>query len=184
MTVANLFTSIRIILTPIFLIYVINDQVFLAFFVFVLAGLTDALDGIIARLCNQKSKVGAILDPLADKLLVITAYVTIPIKRHTIPAWLSAIVISRDVLILLGVLILFLNSIKFEIKPSCVSKITTCFQISTVLSALLSERFLFFKELNSYLHVLTAVFTISSGLHYMGYWFRLISENNNTKKIN
>jgi len=178
MTVANLFTSIRIILTPIFLIYVVNDHVFLAFFVFVIAGLTDALDGIVARLYNQKSRIGAILDPLADKLLVITAYVTIPIKRHTIPAWLSTIVISRDVLILLGVLILFLNSVKFEIRPSCVSKITTCFQISTVLSALLSERCVFFEDIGPYLHMLTAVFTISSGLHYMGYWFRIISGNN------
>ncbi len=178
MTVANLFTSIRIILTPIFLIYVINNEIFLAFFVFVIAGLTDALDGIIARFCNQKSKIGAILDPLADKLLVITAYVTIPIKRHTIPAWLSAVVISRDVLILLGTLILFLNSIKFEIKPSCISKITTCFQICTVLSALLSERYAFFKDINPYLHIFTAVFTISSGLHYMWYWFNIINENN------
>jgi len=178
MTIPNLFTAIRVILTPVFLIYVITDRIFLSLIVFIIAGITDALDGIIARLFNQKSKIGAILDPLADKLLLMSAYVAIPIKRHTIPEWLSAIVISRDVLILLGVLILFLNSIKFEIKPSLISKMNTCLQVITVLSALLSERVLFFKEIGEYLHITTASFTIASGLHYMGYWFRLIGENN------
>ncbi len=177
MTVPNLLTSIRIILTPIFLIYIITDQVFLAFSVLVIAGLTDALDGFIARWYRQKSKIGAILDPLADKLLIITAYVAIPIKRHTIPPWLSAIVISRDILILLGVLILFLNSIRFEVKPSLVSKINTFFQIITVLSALLSERSPLFKDIGGYLYFLTATFTIISGLHYMAFWFRLMGEN-------
>ncbi len=182
MTIPNLFTAIRIILTPVFLVYVITDRIFLSLIVFIIAGITDALDGITARLFNQKSRIGAILDPLADKLLLMSAYVAIPIKRHTIPEWLSAIVISRDVLILLGVLILFLNSIKFEIRPSLISKMTTCFQIATVLFALLSERFIFFRDTGEYIHLVTAFFTIASGLHYMGYWFRLIGENNRQKQ--
>ncbi len=174
MTVPNLLTSIRIIFTPIFLIYIINDQITLALVVFLIAGITDALDGFIARVYHQDSKIGAILDPLADKLLVITAFITLPIKRHTIPAWLSAVVISRDILILLGVLILFLNSIKFEVRPSIISKITTCFQLITVISALLSEKIIFFMEIGPYLHLITGVFTTISGLHYMAFWFRLM----------
>jgi len=177
MTVPNLLTSIRIILTPIFFIYLINDQLMSALVVFGIAGFTDGLDGLIARIYHQKSKIGAILDPLADKLLVITAFVILPIKRHTIPAWLSVIVISRDILILLGVLILFLNSIKFEVKPSIISKITTCLQFITVSFALLSEKIIFFVNISPYLYMLTAVFTISSGLHYMARWFQLMGEN-------
>ena len=146
-----------------------------ALYVFIIAGLTDAFDGLVARIWNQKSGIGAILDPLADKFLIITAFITLPIKRHTIPAWLSTIVISRDILILLGVLILFLNSIKFQVKPSITSKLTTCFQLVTVVSALLSEKIIFFMDIGPYLHIITAMLTVISGLQYMALWFRLLN---------
>lgn len=177
MTVPNLLTSIRIILTPIFFIYVIDGQLLFALFVFIIAGLTDAFDGLVARVWGQKSRMGAILDPLADKLLIITAFIILPIKTHSIPVWLSVIVISRDILILLGVLILFLNSIKFEVRPSIISKITTCFQLITVILALLAEKMAFCIDIGMYLHILTGLVTIISGLHYMAFWFRLLGEN-------
>ncbi len=177
MTIPNLLTCIRIILAPIFFIYVIEGEIMFALCVFIIAGLTDAFDGLVARIWDQKSSMGAILDPLADKLLIITAFVTLPIKRHTIPAWLSAIVISRDIFILLGVLILFLSSIRFEVRPSVISKITTCLQLITVISALLGEEITFFIRIGVYLHVLTGAVTVISGLHYMAFWFGLFGED-------
>ena len=108
MTIPNLITSIRIILVPVFIIYIINDDFYSALVVFILAGLSDGADGLIARLFDQKSKLGAFLDPLADKFLLATAFVILSLRAF-IPSWLTVLVISRDVLILVGVLLLTSN---------------------------------------------------------------------------
>jgi len=175
MTVPNLITSIRIILTPIFIIYLINDEVLPALFIFLLAGISDAADGLIARLFNQKSKLGAFLDPLADKILLISAFVVLSAKNYVYP-WLTVVVISRDVLILLGVLILYLNSQDFTVKPSMFSKTTTCFQLATVFAVLSSGHVPLLIRFKDYLFWATALLTVFSGLHYMRHWFRMMGE--------
>ena len=175
MTVPNLITSIRIILTPIFIIYLIHGRVQSALVVFILAGLTDGVDGFVARVFNQKSKLGAYLDPLADKILLIAAFVVLPIL-HMIPPWLSVVVISRDVLILLGVLILFLNKASVTIKPSMVSKVTTCLQLCSVFFVLSLGYFSQVAHLVTYVFWVTGLFTVTSGLLYMRYWFRAVGE--------
>ena len=181
MTVPNFITSIRIILTPIFIIFLINGESLPALILFVLAGLSDAADGLIARLFNQKSKLGAFLDPLADKILLVSAFVMLAVKDH-VPPWLTVIVISRDVLILLGVLILFLNSEDFTLKPSILSKTTTCLQLATVFAVLSTNHFstLFpiptLHRFSDYLFWATGLLTIVSGLHYMSHWFRMMGE--------
>jgi len=175
MTIPNLITSIRIILTPVFIIYLINDEFQLALILFIVAGLSDAADGLIARLFNQKSKLGAFLDPLADKILLISAFVFLSVKGYVYP-WLTVIVISRDVLILLGVLILFLNSQDFIVKPSILSKITTCLQLITVFVVLSADRFLPLLQISDYLFWATGLSTVASGLHYMHHWFRMMGE--------
>ncbi len=175
MTVPNLITSIRILLTPIFIIYLINDNIFSALLLFILAGVSDALDGFIARVFNQKSRLGAILDPLADKILLTSAFVVLPLKGYFDP-WLSVIVISRDILIMLGVLILFLNSQKFFIKPTFISKITTFLQLMTVFFVLLSEHLGTFQQMKAPMFWATGLLTIISGLHYMRHWFGIMGE--------
>ena len=173
MTVPNLITSLRIILTPIFIIYLLNNEPVPALVLFILAGISDAADGLIARLFNQKSELGAFLDPLADKILLTSAFVVLSVKGYVYP-WLTVIVISRDVLILLGVLILFLNSRKFKLKPSIISKMTTCLQLATVFIVLSEAHFPLFVQIRDWLFWATGILSIISGLHYMHHWFRIM----------
>ncbi len=175
MTVPNFVSIIRIILTPIFIIYLINGEFLSALVVFILAGLSDAADGLIARLFNQKSKIGGYLDPLADKILLIAAFIVLSVMQ-LVPSWLTVVVISRDILILLGVLILFLNKTDFSIRPSILSKITTCLQLGSVFLVLSKDHFPFFLELSNPIFWITGFFTITSGLLYIRYWFRTIGE--------
>lgn len=175
MTVPNLITAIRIVLAPIFIIYLINDQFLPGLVVFVICGVSDGLDGLIARLFNQKSRLGSYLDPLADKLILVSAFVTLAI-RGFLPAWLTVMVISRDVMILLGVFVLFLNGLKFSIKPFFSSKITTCLQFITVIVVLSKDYFPFYLEYFLYFFYATAIFTIISGLRYMHFGFKLMGE--------
>jgi len=176
MTIPNLITSLRIILTPIFIIYLINERFLSALVVFVLAGLSDSVDGLIARLFNQKSRLGTFLDPLADKILLVAAFITLAIMDR-IPPWLSVIVISRDVLILLGALILFLNNSDLTIRPSLLSKLTTCLQLTTVFVVLTKGHIALFTRYGDYIFWVTGLLTISSGLHYMRYWFGMMGED-------
>jgi cardiolipin synthase len=175
MTIPNLITSIRIILTPILIIYLINNKFLSALVVFILAGLSDGIDGLVARVFDQKSKLGAYLDPLADKILLIATFVVLSV-RGFVPPWLTVVVISRDTLILLGVLILFLNGTDFTVRPSILSKMTTCLQLGTVFVVLSKSHFHFRLPSSDYLFWVTGILTISSGLHYMRYWFGMIGE--------
>lgn len=175
MTIPNLITSIRIILTPIFIIYLINDNFLAALVVFILAGLSDAADGAIARLCDQKSQLGSYLDPLADKILLVAGFIALAI-REVVPPWLTVIVISRDVLILLGISILFLNRTDFTVRPSIWSKMTTCLQLLTVFVVLSRNHLPILSQFSAYIYWVTGLFTIISGLHYMRYWFGMIGE--------
>lgn len=106
MTVPNLITTIRIILAPVFIIYLINDQFLSALVVFVLCVASDGLDGLVARLFNQKSTLGSYLDPLADKILLVAAFITLSVRGY-LPSWLTVLVIARDVMIMLGIFFYF-----------------------------------------------------------------------------
>lgn len=181
MTVPNLITMIRIILTPVFVIYLIQDEFFSALVVFVLCGLSDGADGMVARLFNQKSRLGTYLDPLADKIVLATGFVVLA-ARGFMPPWLAVTVLARDVLILLGVVVMALNRVEVKIKPSIVSKITTCLQFFTII-ALLSRNYLSVTaDFYSVLLYTTAFFTIASGLHYMHAWFRFMGDNSVGRK--
>jgi cardiolipin synthase len=177
MTIPNLITSVRIILAPIFIIYLINDKFSSALIVFILAGLSDGADGLIARVFNQKSSIGTYLDPLADKILLVTGFIVLSVMGF-IPSWLTVVAISRDVLILLGILILFLNDKDIIIKPSVISKFTTCFQLATIFVVLSKDYIPYLIDYKTYIFWITGILTISSGLHYMRNWFRLMGETN------
>ena len=180
MTVPNLITTIRIILAPVFIIYLINDQFFSALIVFLICVVSDGVDGMVARLFGLQSKLGTYLDPLADKILLVAAFITLSVSGF-FPAWLTVTAIARDVMILLGVFVLFLNRLEFNIKPSFLSKITTCLQFIAVV-AVLSKDYVPLSSRNYlYIFYVTAFFTISSGLHYMHYWFKMMGEGSNSR---
>lgn len=165
-TIPNLLTIIRILLTPLFVIFLIREHFDLALVVFVAAGVSDGLDGFIARYFDQRSTLGAILDPIADKMLLIAAFVSLGVLS-IIPYWLTVVVITRDVVILIGVAIFSLLDIDFEINPSAVSKMTTVLQVITVCLALLPFDRSGLAELQMIFFWLTALFTTLSGLHYI-----------------
>lgn len=175
MTIPNLITTLRIILTPIFIIYLLDGQFGIALVIFCICALSDGLDGFLARLLKQKSALGAFLDPMADKLILISTYVALAVMGE-IPVWLSVIVLSRDVLIALGVATLQIYRMEFRIMPSIVSKITTCCQFLTVVWVLASTFTPLPIILSELLYHLTAAATIISGLHYMRAWFRMMNQ--------
>ena len=169
MNIPNFLSLLRIILVPVIVIFLIQGSYTKALIIFVIAGLTDALDGALARLLNKQTKLGSFLDPLADKILLSTSVIALAIF-NLIPSWLAVIVISRDFMILLGIVILSMMSVTYEIKPIFVSKVTTALQIATVFFALLLKTFTY--DIISYnliiiLSWLTASFTIISGLIYI-----------------
>jgi cardiolipin synthase len=181
MNIPNLLTLLRIILVPIVVIFLIQGSFTKAMITFVAAALTDALDGFLARTLGQQTVLGAYLDPIADKALLASSFVTLSVLR-VIPGWLTVIVISRDIIILLGILVLTMMSIEVKIRPTAVSKITTAMQLATVLMVLSDRCF------PGYIHEiwlmglfwLTAFFTIISGLDYITRGQKLI--NQDTKK--
>jgi cardiolipin synthase len=168
MNIPNILTLVRIILVPIFVILMMQGAFPYALAVFVVAGVTDGLDGLLARILRQQSVLGAYLDPLADKALIISSFVILSILE-IVPGWLAVVVISRDCIILFGISVLFLMSVPFEIRPTYVSKATTVLQLLTIFLVLVS------KWLPAYANPLTittlfwstAFFTVVSGLYYI-----------------
>lgn len=162
MNIPNLLTIFRISLVPVFVIFVIHNDLWRALIIFVLAGITDGLDGFIARLLNQRTVVGAYLDPIADKMLLMSAYIGLAFK-DMLPGWLSVIVVSRDIIILAGIAIISLMGRGTEIHPSIASKFTTVFQILTIIIVLYPFPIFYIRIFIP----ITAVLTILSGIQYM-----------------
>ncbi len=179
MTVPNLISILRIILVPIFIIYMIDHRPLASLVIFMIAGVSDALDGFVARVFHQKSNLGAHLDPLADKILLMSAYIVSAIFKM-IPSWLAVLTISRDVIILLGVLVLYLNRYPVKIQPSLLGKATTCMQVVTIL-IVLSHDYLNIRFLKIYSFWLAALFTLASGLQYMRSGLIILSQGANSR---
>ena len=177
MNIPNLITIFRILLVPFFIIYMINQRILASLVVFIIAGISDAADGFIARVFHKKSNMGAYLDPLADKILLIAAFITMAMFKM-LPPWLAVVTVSRDVIILLGVLVLYLNSYPVKVKPSILSKATTFSQVVTII-IILFDRYLNVMFLEIYLFWLVASLTILSGLQYIKYGLTVLSKGMN-----
>ncbi len=175
MNIPNFLTIARILLIPLLVIFLLDGRELAAFWVFVLAGVTDALDGFLARVLKQKTDFGAFIDPIADKLLLITSYITLAVLG-ILPKWLAVIVVSRDVLICGGIGILMLYDRDFKIKPSLVSKVTTFLQLLTVVYYLGHDYFQPIFPVGIYLIYATAGFTILSGVHYIIRGFGILGD--------
>ena len=142
LTWPNLLSGLRIALVPLFIIALIERRPGEALVIFAVAGLTDLLDGIAARFLKQQSVLGAYLDPVADKLLLTSAFVILAIPGlHPglqIPVWVTVVVISRDVAIVVVALLIHLAIGISKFPPSRISKWTTAFQITAVVAVLLT----------------------------------------------
>ncbi len=151
-------------LIPLFIILLVYHHDLYALFVFIIAGLSDALDGFIARTWNLKTRVGTYLDPIADKLLLVSSFITLALLMK-VPLWLMIIIISRDIILSITGLILlnFVDIHSYHIKPSILGKVTTVLQILTVLLVLMDKK----GTLFSAILWTTAFSTIASGLHYV-----------------
>ncbi|HUK11964.1 MAG TPA: CDP-alcohol phosphatidyltransferase family protein [Thermoanaerobaculaceae bacterium] len=143
-TIPNGITLVRLALTPFFVLATISRDHRLALVIFVLAGVSDALDGLVARVLGMRSLLGSYLDPIADKTLLVTAYIalTLPIPGAvTIPLWLTVLALSRDFLIVLVALLLYLGAGVREFPPSVLGKFTTFFHVLTVTVVLVANVF-------------------------------------------
>lgn len=171
-------------MTPLFVILLLKSLFGFALLVFVIAGISDALDGLIARYFDQRTALGAYLDPVADKFLLTAAFISLAVLK-IIPGWVTVIVISRDVLILLGIAVFSLTNIPVTIKPSIISKFTTVAQLAAVALTLLELHIQGLGPLLQTLFWVTVGLTTISGLHYIFIGMNLLqsgSGNHNGSK--
>lgn len=180
LTVANLLTILRLILIPVFVVAAHDKKFDWALGVFLVAAITDGLDGLVARAFNQKTPLGAILDPMADKLLLVTAFVVLTMQSFTItspiPFWLTATVISRDVFIVLGALVINMTTGFSNFRPSAPGKLNTFVQITMIVFFLAANAFNLFTQFLPLAFYVTLAMTIFSGLHYVWHANRLMNE--------
>lgn len=174
--IPNILTAIRILLTPLFVIFLLKNLFHFALLVFSVAAISDGLDGLLARYFNQYSVLGAYLDPIADKLLLTSAFATLAVMK-IIPAWLTVIVLSRDILIITGIAVFALTDISIPIKPSLVSKWTTVAQLLTIFLTLLDPKIPGAQLFKWFLYWITAGLTITSGLHYVYYGLNVLQNS-------
>lgn len=175
-TIPNLLTVLRFLLVPVVVWAIIEGHDLVAFSVFIVAGLTDGLDGFIAKKCNLSSRLGAYLDPLADKALLVSIFVSLGIVGQ-IPIWLVAAVVARDVLILAAVVVSSLLGQTVPIRPLFVSKVNTVVQI--LLAALVLADLAFPLELarpRAIMVLVVAALTAASAAAYLVVWLRFMSE--------
>ena len=129
MTIPNLITIARLVMVPLIVVLIGQGLWTFAFVTFVVAGISDAADGIIARRFHLRSELGAYLDPLADKALLVSIYIALSV-HGVLPGWLSIVVVSRDVMIVAAIIISRLMDNPVAIKPLLVSKANTAAQIA------------------------------------------------------
>ena len=173
--IPNIITLGRIILVPIVVWAIASNQMEIAFAVFVVAGVSDAVDGFLAKRFNMTSDLGALLDPLADKALLVSIYIALGIWG-AIPRWIVILVVSRDIMIVSAVIVSWLFDKPVQMKPLMVSKLNTVAQVAFAALVLGSLGFGF--QLSPYdfiLMALVTVFTLVSVSLYLVEWIRHMS---------
>jgi cardiolipin synthase len=179
LTAANQLTFLRLALVPVFALCMLYGRPGWAFFTFLVAGATDALDGLIARRMGQPTTLGAWLDPMADKLLLLTMFVmlTLPglsLANH-VPLWLTVVVVSRDIAIVLTVAIVNLAVTRRTFRPSLLGKAATAVYILTGVCALFENYRGVKSEIVPVFVYLSLGLTLISGVHYIIGMMRWIS---------
>jgi len=176
MTIPNLISITRLFLVPLCIWLISTNKTMLAFIVFVVAGITDAVDGFLARQFNMGSQLGTYLDPLADKALLVSIYVTFAVLAE-IPVWLPILVVSRDVLIVGGVLLAWMLGAPVAMHPRRISKLNTVAQI--MLAAIVLGDLAFggagLSEIRDVMVYVVGFLTLASAIFYALDWSKHIS---------
>ncbi|PWT93894.1 MAG: hypothetical protein C5B55_03730 [Blastocatellia bacterium] len=190
-TVPNLLTVFRMVLIPVFVSLLFYQRFVTALIVFILAGVTDGLDGLLARRFNQKSQLGTILDPIADKLMLVTSFVVLsmrsvfpqPLPPHLpVPFWVTVAVISRDVFILVGAAAINIVTGFRGFRPSLLGKVNTTVQIIAIGVFMLAASVPY--GTGYYLPTIYAIvfaFAVLSGAHYVFFVSKLLNEDRNIR---
>jgi cardiolipin synthase (CMP-forming) len=166
MNIPNSLTILRILLIPVYIGFMTYGKYGLALLALLLAGATDAIDGALARRMNQRTQLGAILDPLADKLLLTSGFISLAVL-HLVPSWLVILVVSRDLILLLGTAVAHVTNVPIDITPTLLGKGTTLLQLTYILLVVLMKWKGIALSLLTPLLVMMVVFTLASGLHYL-----------------
>ena len=170
--IPNFITLGRIISVPVIFWLLLTDHSRIAFFVFVCAGISDALDGYLAKTYDWRTELGSYLDPLADKLLIVSIYIALAV-REELPLWLVIAVVSRDILIVAAVLLAWLLDQPVRVKPLTVSKVNTAVQILLAATILADEAFGLGLEVTRLVLIwTTGALTLLSLAAYLWAWFR------------
>jgi len=179
LSIPNLITLARILLVPIVVWTIASGAMLAAFVLFVLAGVSDAVDGFLAKRFHMTTVLGAYLDPLADKALIVSIYLTLGINGE-IPRWLVILVVSRDILIVGGIMLSWLMGSPLKIKPLLVSKLNTVVQIVFACVVLGSLGFgLHVDTVKLVFMGLVAVLTLLSVAAYLAQWMRHMNSTAN-----
>ncbi|MEQ1650631.1 MAG: CDP-alcohol phosphatidyltransferase family protein [Hyphomicrobiaceae bacterium] len=172
MNLPNFITLGRVISVPIVFWLLLSGQSKAAFFIFVAAGISDAVDGYLAKRFNSQTELGAYLDPMADKLLIVSIYIALG-ARNEIPLWLVVAVVSRDVLIVLAILLSWLMDHPVVIKPFIISKLNTASQLVLASFVLADDAFgLGYMQTRQVLVFITGLLTFLSTAAYLRAWLR------------
>ena len=188
-TVPNMLTIFRMVLIPVFVTLVFYQRFILALAAFVVAGITDGLDGLLARRFDQRSQLGTVLDPIADKLMLVTAFVVLsmrsvfpqPVPNHLpIPFWVTIAVISRDVFIVVGAAAINIMTGFRGFRPSWLGKVNTTVQIIAIAIIMFAASVPY--GTGYYLPTLYAIvfaLVLLSGAHYVFFASKLLNEDRN-----
>lgn len=187
-TLPNILTLFRMALIPVFVSLLFYQRFVWALVIFCIAGITDGLDGLFARRFNQKSQLGTILDPVADKLLLVTSFVVLSLPTITaqktppshlpVPFWVTAAVISRDIFIVVGAAAINIVTGFRSFRPSWLGKLNTTVQILAVVAILIAASIPSWISGYYLPSVYATVFAMSviSGIHYVFFASRLLNE--------
>ena len=175
----NILSFLRILLIPIFLVLMFHRKIPEAFAVFLLAGITDVLDGLAARIWHQKTRIGALLDPAADKLLMTASFIVLTVPAlnspNFIPLWLTTVVIGRDLLIVSSAFVIYKLRGQKTFNPSILGKASTVCQFTVIFLVLLFNSIRILSPYLNLLYLLTLSLTLLSAVHYSYVGFRMIS---------
>lgn len=179
LTVPNFITLIRMAMVPFFVLAVNGHDFPLAALIFVLAGVTDAADGFLARYLRMTSLIGAYLDPMADKLLLATAYISLTVPQGqavVIPLWLTILALFRDMLIVVVSLVLYVMAGLRHFTPTLWGKLTTFFHVATVTIVLTANIWQIPEWLPRLLFYASFILILVSGFHYIYRAARMLEE--------
>lgn len=181
--IPNLLTLARIAAVPVLILFLYEGRYGAALTVFVLAGITDGLDGWIAKRFKCVTRLGSILDPLADKILIVSTYVML-VLAGDLPFWLILLIGFRDLGIIAGVLVLNTLNGHVQMQPSLLSKVNTFLQISLVILVMVERIGLIALEpVAEILLLFVAVTTVASAIHYVYFWFIHPLESREDQKV-